>query len=54
MKNYTLEIFMLFIGCLMIILSQGTKSTNNYLMILGLVLAAIAIFLLIRNSKKSK
>lgn len=54
MKNYTKEVIIMFIGCLLIILSSNESSANFTLMASGLILVLISIILFIRTNKQIK
>ncbi len=54
MKNYTKEVIIMFIGCLLIIFSSNETSVNFTLMIIGLVVVLISIILFIRTNKQLK
>ncbi len=54
MKNYTKEVIIMFIGCLLIIFSGDESSANFFLMGTGLVLVIISIILFIRTNKQLK
>ncbi len=54
MKNFTLEIYLMFIGCLLIILSSSNESVNYLYMGFGLVIVIISTVSFIIKIRKNK
>ncbi len=54
MNKFTLEIYLMFIGCVLIILSARDQSVNYFLMIVGLGLTIISTVLFVKKIKGNK
>ncbi len=54
MNKFTLEIFIMFGGCLLIILSSDENSVNFYFMFSGLLLVIVSLITFTIKIKKNK
>ncbi len=52
MVNYTKEVVLMFIGCVIIIASSNGEDTNFTLMGVGVVVVTVSIVLFIKSNKK--
>ncbi len=54
MKNFTKEVFLLFIGCVTIIFSSNEDSTNWWLLLGGIIITTTGIVLTVKQYKNMK